>query len=120
MVKRLTFGLSLVILGDFRQAFAKYPEIERVLIFGSRAKGSFREGSDIDLAVVAPTMSDQRFTQLWNELDDLPVVFKMDVLHWDRLGNEPLKGKILAEGRELYPSPAGNNPRSRHEHSGSP
>ncbi|PIQ34434.1 MAG: DNA polymerase subunit beta [Zetaproteobacteria bacterium CG_4_9_14_3_um_filter_49_83] len=105
---QLTFGLSDSILGDLRRVFSAYPEIEQVLIFGSRAKGAFKDGSDIDLAVIASAMSDQRFTQLWNELDGLPLVFKMDVLHWDRLGNERLKNKIPGEGKVLYPSPTAN------------
>ena len=103
--RELTFGLSDSILGDLRRVFSSYPEIERVLIFGSRAKCSFRDGSDIDLAVFAPTMSEQRFTRLWSELDSLTLVFKMDVLHWDRLGNERLKSKIPGEGKVLYHSP---------------
>lgn len=100
---RLDTGLSDVILDDLRRVFATYPEIEQVLIFGSRAKGTFKDGSDIDLAVFAQHMSEPRFTQLWNELDTLPLVFKMDVLHWNRLGNQRLKDKIPVEGKLLYP-----------------
>jgi len=55
---QLTFGLSDSILGDLRRVFSAYPEIEQVLIFGSRAKGAFKDGSDIDLAVIASAMSD--------------------------------------------------------------
>lgn len=98
----LTFGLSDRILGDLRRVFSAYPEIERVLIFGSRAKGTFKDGSDIDLAVFAPTMSEQCFTRLWNELDGLPLLFRMDVLHWDKLANERLKSKVSGEGKVLY------------------
>lgn len=98
----VTFRLSDSILGDFRKVFSAYPEIEQVLIFGSRAKGTFNEGSDIDLAVFALTLSDQRFTRLWSELDALPLIFKMDVLHWDKLKNERLKNKILREGNIFY------------------
>ena len=76
----MKFGLSNPVLGDLRQVFSAYPEIEQVLIFGSRAKSTFRDGSDIDLAVFAPNMSEQRFTPLWNALDDLPLVFKMDII----------------------------------------
>jgi len=101
--RMLMFGLSAAIVQDLRAVFAKYPEIDSVLVFGSRAKGTFKAGSDIDLAVFAPAMSDQRFTQLWGELDGLPLVFKMDILHWDRLRNERLKSKIPAEGKPLYP-----------------
>ena len=99
------FGLSPAILQDLRAVFAQYPEVEAVLIFGSRAKGTFKAGSDIDLAVFAPAMSGPRFTQLWSELDGLPLVFKMDILHWDTLRNERLKAKIAAEGRRIYPPP---------------
>lgn len=96
------FGLSDRILDDLRGVFAAYPEIEQVLVFGSRAKGTFKDGSDIDLAVFALTMSEPRFTELWNKLDALPLVFKMDVLHWNTLGNERLQDKISNEGKVLY------------------
>lgn len=98
----MNFGLAEEIWLDLARVFARYPEIERVLIFGSRAKGTFRDGSDIDLAVFAPEMSDERFNQLWVELDALPILFKMDVLHWDRLSNTHLKQKILQEGRMFW------------------
>lgn len=100
----MSFGLSAAIIKDLTGVFARYPEIGRVLIFGSRAKGTFKEGSDIDLAVIAPNMSEQRFTQLWSELDGLPLVFKLDILHWDKLRNERLKLKITAEGMPFYPT----------------
>ena len=98
----LEFGLSARVLNDLRAAFAAYPEIEQVLIFGSRAKGTFKDGSDIDLAVFAPTMSATRFAELWDRLDALPLVFKLDVLHWHTLGNDRLKEKITVEGKVFY------------------
>lgn len=101
--RSLTFGLSSAVISYLHGVFAKYPEIESVLIFGSRAKDTFKEGSDIDLAVIAPAMDNHQFNQLWGELDELPLVFKMDVLHWNQLSNEPLKQKIAHEGRQFYP-----------------
>lgn len=98
----MTFGLSERIRADFSRVFARYPGIERVLIFGSRAKGRAQPGSDIDLAVFAPRMNDADFAQLWNAIEDLPLVFKVDLLHWDRLSNPALKGKIPHEGRLFY------------------
>lgn len=103
VTKELVFGLSENILLDFHRVFADFPEIERVIIFGSRAKGTHKDGSDIDLAVFAPTMSEQHFTALWNQLDALPLTFKIDVLHWNKLGNERLKNRIPVEGKVLYP-----------------
>jgi len=107
MADQLTFGLSKRIRADFSGTFARYPDIEQVLIFGSRAKGCAKPGSDIDLAVFAPRMTDPEFSRLWNEIDELPLVFKVDLLHWDRLANRSLKDKIALEGRLFHPPRAG-------------
>ncbi|SDW00092.1 hypothetical protein [Nitrosomonas communis] len=48
-------------------------------------------------------MTDNTFAQLWNAIDDLPLVFKVDLLHWDKLTDERLKTKILREGQLFYP-----------------
>lgn len=101
--ERLIFGLAERHYADMAEIFQRYPQIEEVLIFGSRAKGTDKPWSDFDLAVVAPTLSDSDFSQLWNEIDDLPLVFKLDLLHWDKLGEIPLKEKIVREGRRFYP-----------------
>jgi proline iminopeptidase len=82
--------------------FDGFPEIEHVLIFGSRGKGGFRDGSDIDFAVFAPSMVDSRFTQLWQAIDNLPLVFKVDLLNWDRLANNALRERIVLEGRPFF------------------
>jgi proline iminopeptidase len=102
--EQINFGLSPAIIASLRAIFAKYRAIEKVLIFGSRAKGTAKPSSDIDLAVFAPAMSAQQFTELWSELDNLPLVFKLDVLHWDTLDNGDLKAKIKSEGKKIYPA----------------
>jgi proline iminopeptidase len=97
------FGLSPAIVNSLREVFARYSHIEQVVIFGSRAKDTARPASDIDIAVFGSTLSAQEFTQLWGELDSLPLVFKLDVVHWESLDNENLKKKILQEGKRVYP-----------------
>lgn len=87
---------------QLKSVFARYPNIHTVYLFGSRAKGNFRDGSDIDLAVLAPEMKPEIFTQLWNEIDALPIVFKVDCLHFEQLDNNVLKHKILDEGVVFY------------------
>jgi proline iminopeptidase len=102
----MIFGLDERIYADLTTVFARYPAITKVLIFGSRAKGTARPGSDIDLAVVAPEMNAATFNQLWNDLDELPLVFKLDVLHLDALNQAALKTRIEAEGQTFYqPAP---------------
>lgn len=103
MANKLKFGLSLEIIKDFQAVFAHYPQVEKVLIFGSRAKDSWKDGSDIDLAIFGSKLTDEDFTKLWNEIDDLPLIFKVDCIHWDKLANLQLKEKILQEGKIFYP-----------------
>lgn len=46
------FGLSNEVIKDISDVLKKHPNIDKVLIFGSRAKGNYTEGSDIDLALI--------------------------------------------------------------------
>lgn len=94
----MNHGLSSPVVTQLCAVFEKYSDICTVYLFGSRAKGSFRDGSDIDLAVVAPQMTAETFNTLWNEIDGLPIVFKVDCLHFEQLTNAVLKQKIKAEG----------------------
>lgn len=99
----LIFGLKKSFYNDFVKIFKKYPKIDKVLLYGSRAKGTEKPHSDFDLAILAPSMSDQEFALVWNELVNLPLIFKLDILHFERLTNEKLKDKILKEGISFYP-----------------
>jgi len=99
----LIFGLAGRHYRDIVRVFRRFPKIEQVLIFGSRAKGTEKPYSDIDLAVVAPSMDGQEFSRLWNELDALELVFKLDVLHWDKLDRQNLKESIMMHGQYFHP-----------------
>ena len=96
-------GLSLPVIEALRQAFSHYPAVEKVLVFGSRARGKHEPGSDIDLAVFGPDLSESDFSRLWGDLDELPIAFKMDVLHFDTLHNQALRDRILRDGKAIYP-----------------
>lgn len=98
----LTFGLSAEILNDLREVFSQFADIDRVLIYGSRARGDFRPGSDIDLAVLAPMMKPQEFSKLCMALDDLPIIFGLDVSLHHEVADQQLKHNMLADGVTLY------------------
>jgi len=97
----LRYGLSEQIITSLREVFQRFPAVNKVLVFGSRATGEYRPYSDIDLAVIAPGMSERDFSLLWCALDDLPILFKLDVLHFEQVTNEKLKQSILREGQPL-------------------
>ncbi|GGD57790.1 nucleotidyltransferase domain-containing protein [Lacimicrobium alkaliphilum] len=95
-------GLSDTVEFQLKEVFSRFPAVNKVLLFGSRASNNFKPYSDIDLAVCGSRLSEEDFTHLWNELDALPLAFKLDVLHLDTLTNTSLKQKILAEGTLFY------------------
>ncbi len=94
------FGLPQITIDELRSYFASKPEIEKVLIYGSRAKGTFRTGSDIDFAIWTDA-HDQTPTFLW-ELDELPTPYKFDVTDYKMLKDEKMKNSIDTDGILFY------------------
>ena len=78
------FGLSPRTLRDLRAVFDAMPGIEQVWMFGSRARGSgqYRSNSDIDLAVDAPEWNASDMARLGDRLDQLQLLHKLDMVHW--------------------------------------
>jgi proline iminopeptidase len=97
-----SFGLSDAIQESLRGVFTRFPSIDRVMIYGSRATGRYRPQSDIDLAVIAPAMSDREFSLLWMALDDLPILFRLDVSLWHHVSNPALQQAMLRDGVRFY------------------
>ncbi len=54
------YGLKQTVVEQISHVLARYPEIERAVIYGSRAKGNFKPGSDIDLALIGKRMTESR------------------------------------------------------------
>lgn len=104
----MNFGLHADILASLCVVLADFAEVERGLIYGSRGRGDYRDHSDIDIAIHAPQLSTVRFGQLWQALEDLPLVYKLDIVHLDALADGPLRERILRDGRPFYlKTPAG-------------
>lgn len=78
----------------------KYP-IERIVLFGSRARGDNKVLSDIDLAVF-PMSGFERRGSLASELDDLDTLLKIDIVFHDENLDLLLLENILREGVTLY------------------
>jgi len=82
---------------------AKYPGIKQAVLYGSRAKGKYRTGSDIDLSF----MADDNFTRtdllrIANDFDDSDIPYFVDVSVYEDLSNHDLKAHIDRVGKILY------------------
>jgi predicted nucleotidyltransferase len=65
------FGLSDWTMDDLRSVFRQHPKVRKVILFGSRAKGNYRTGSDIDLALVGSDVDHEEMLHIYNDIDDL-------------------------------------------------
>ncbi len=97
----LDTGLSVQTLEQLQNVFRKHPELTEVRLFGSRAMGNYKTGSDIDLAIFG------NFPRLFpaalkRELDELPSPYRFDVLDYAQLDQEALKQHIDTYGQAIY------------------
>lgn len=84
-------------------AISSYPEIEQVLVFGSRAKGNYKNGSDVDLAIKGKHCNDTIVLNLSALLNEaLPVPYKFDVVLYEGISHAPLKEHIDRVGKIFY------------------
>ncbi len=92
-------GLPARTVAEIRQCLQRFPQIRWVKLYGSRALGSHRRSSDIDLAFSAPADCS---AELREALDQLPTPYLFDVTHWESLRHEGLRDHIQRAGR-LFP-----------------
>jgi len=95
------FGLSQNTINIITNYFKKIPEIELIKIYGSRALGTCRKGSDIDLALFGDINS-SLITKISAEIDELPTPYMFDITDYNTIGNEKLKVHIDKFGKIFY------------------
>lgn len=103
-------GLPTASIKAIQQVFQRYPAIQQAVLYGSRAKGNFRPGSDIDLTLKGG-LSHQQLLRIENELDDLMLPYKIDLSLYRQLDNPALLEHIEQVGRLFY-SVSKNGPAS--------
>ncbi len=87
---------------DLIALFEQWPEVERVWIFGSHARGDAHARSDVDLAVDAPRMDERGFADLVRALEGLLFVRKVDLVHWQAIEDPAFRRAIEVERRILW------------------
>ena len=77
----------------------KQANIDRAMVFGSRAKGNWRENSDIDIAVFGEGVN---VGLLVAQLDELPMPYKFDIVDYNSINSCALREHIDRVGIEIY------------------
>ncbi len=97
------FGLRDSDISDIIQVLEKFPEVESARIFGSRAKGNYRNGSDVDLAVFGNNISFERIIHISSVLNEETVMpYYFDVLDYYSIENADLVRHIDRIGKIIY------------------
>lgn len=100
--KTLKFGLQSEDISKINSVFKKYKSIDKVIIYGSRAKGNYKPASDIDLTVISVDSDLTFLFRLQTEIDDLLLPYKVDLSVYSLLDNENLKDHINRVGLLFY------------------
>lgn len=98
----MCFGLSHENLEKIRGVFREYAKLERVIVYGSRAKGAFRPGSDIDLVLIGDKLDFSDLLNLETQLDGLNLAYCIDLEILARIENKDLLSHIHRVGKVLY------------------
>ena len=96
------FGIEPYLAAKLLAVFDTTAELESAWIFGSRARGDARAESDIDLAVDAPTMSAEQFSALLSRIDDLGLIYGLDVVHLQRIKDSTFRANIERERKVFW------------------
>lgn len=99
----MKFGLRQQDIAEIIDTLKQYPAIEEAIIFGSRAKGNYKKGSDIDIALKGESLEYDMISALsfyLNEESSLPYYF--DVVHFEEISEKKLTEHINRVGCLFY------------------
>jgi len=86
---------------EMTKVIKSVPEVERVILFGSRARGDEEDRSDIDIAVKAPHATQRQWLDIVREIEELNTLLSIDLIKIDE-ASSALKKSISREGIVLY------------------
>ena len=98
----MTFGLSGATTEKIRSVFARHPQVEKAVLYGSRAKGTFRNGSDIDLTLFGDGLTHELFSLISRELDDLLLPYSFDLSLFAHIRDADVIDHIRRVGVAFY------------------
>lgn len=96
------FGLSDTSIKKLFSVLEKKSSIQKAIIYGSRAIGNFREGSDIDMTLFGESLVEKDLFVLLDEIDDLLLPYTIDLSIYHLLKNENLIDHIDRVGKVFY------------------
>ncbi len=98
----MSHGLSAATVAKICGVLARVPAVEKAVLYGSRAKGTFKPGSDIDLTLVGKNLSTAELGAIADALDDLLLPYQIDLSILQQIENPELRAHIGRVGQVFY------------------
>lgn len=101
-VDALNIGIKPEILNLVTAVFKTYEAIETVVLYGSRAKGTYHAGSDIDITLTGGKLNDSMVGRIEEDIDNLLLPYSFDISLWSQIDNADLRAHIERVGIIIY------------------
>lgn len=98
----MKYGLEESVIMQIHSVFAQFPAIHKAILYGSRAKGTYKTGSDIDLCLFGTDLTLPLLYKIEEALDDLLLPYSFDLSIYDHLVNQELIAHINRVGIPFY------------------
>ena len=96
------FGFPAATLDTIRRILAEVPAVKKAVIYGSRAKGTHRPGSDIDLALFGDALDLDTLGQIATRLEESPIPYQVDLSIFKLIEHAALRDHIERVGKVFY------------------
>lgn len=99
----MKFGLSESTITALQSVLRRYPQIQKAILYGSRAKGTYKPGSDIDLTLIGDAhLNDRLLAQIEGEIDNLLLPYTIDLSILDSISDCEVRAQIDRVGVIFY------------------
>lgn len=95
------YGIRKNLFNNIISEFKK-SNIEKAILFGSRARGNYKYNSDIDLAIIFTNNDSDNYIKILTKLEELYTLYKFDIIDYNKITNIKLKEEIDKDGIIIY------------------
>jgi predicted nucleotidyltransferase len=98
----MKFGLKQTTIQKIQNVLSTFPQVEEAIVYGSRAKGNYKPGSDIDLTLKGENLNLSIMNKIATLIDDLLLPYTIDLSIFKNIDNPDLIDHINRVGIVLY------------------
>lgn len=98
----MIYSLKNEIVHDLKKIFFGFPEVEEVILYGSRAKGNYKPGSDVDLTLKGNKLNLKIINKISLQIDNLFLPYTFDLSVFEHIENKDLIDHIQRIGQVFY------------------